>query len=637
MIYDGVREKQPIFITIQITIMKKISLLIVLLLSVSVFSQRQMESLDRGIIAIKDKGHFFVSWRVLGTDSDDLAFNLYRKSGAQKAVLLNEKSITGATNFVDTKANSKEENTWFVKTVLKGKESEVLGSFTIPANASAKQYLSIKLREIEGYAANDVSVGDLNGDGKYDLIVHMTGKGHDNSQTGITDPPIFQAYTLDGIFLWQINLGKNIREGAHYTQFMVYDLDGDGIAELVCKTADGTTDSQGNVVGDASKDWVDRDPDSKTYGKILKGPEYLSVFDGKTGKLVTTVDYIPQRGDLAGWGGRGGSGGNDTKGNRMDRFIACIAYLDGIHPSVVMCRGYYGRTVLAAWDFKNKILTSRWTFDSKDAENPYSGMGNHNLTVADVDNDGKDEIIYGSMCVDDNGEGLYTTGFRHGDAIHVSDLDLDIPGLEVFGIHEIENGTTGPGVTLFSAKDGKVLFTGSINEDVGRGVADNIDPTRKGAQCWWSGSPYLHDMKGNTIGKAPSSTNFLIYWDGDTSRELLNSNYIDKYNFGRLFTAEGAVSNNGTKSTPALSADILGDWREELILRSEDNKELRIYSTTIPTNVRQYTLMHDPQYRLSIAWQNVGYNQPPHTSFYMGAAMEPAPKPNIVLVKIQDN
>ncbi|WP_264522521.1 rhamnogalacturonan lyase [Flavobacterium sp. N2469] len=504
-------------------------------------------------------------------------------------------------------------------------------------NASDKQYLSIKLKEIEGYTANDVSTGDLNGDGKYDLIVHMTGKGHDNSQTGITDPPIFQAYTLEGTFLWQINLGKNIREGAHYTQFMVYDLDGDGIAELVCKTADGTTDSRGNVVGDASKDWVDRDPDSKTYGKILKGPEYLSVFDGRTGRLVTTVDYIPQRGDLAGWGGRGGSGGNDTKGNRMDRFIACIAYLDGIHPSVVMCRGYYGRTVLAAWDFKNKKLISRWTFDSKDAENPYSGMGNHNLTVADVDNDGKDEIIYGSMCVDDNGQGLYTTGFRHGDAIHVSDLDLDIPGLEVFGIHEIENGTTGPGVTLFSAKDGKVLFTSSLNEDVGRGVADNIDPTRKGAQCWWSGSPYLHDMKGNNIGKAPSSTNFLIYWDGDTSRELLNSNYIDKYNFGRLFTAEGAVSNNGTKSTPALSADILGDWREELILRSEDNKELRIYSTTIPTNVRQYTLMHDPQYRLSIAWQNVGYNQPPHTSFYMGAAMEPAPKPNIVLVKFQDN
>src|SRR5690606_19975529 len=180
-----------------------------------------------------------------------------------------------------------------------------------------------------------------------------------------------------------------------------------------------------------------------------------------------------------------------------------------------------------------------------------------------------------------------------------------------------------------------VLFTGSVNEDVGRGVADNIDPELRGAQFWWAGSPDLYDMKGKVVGKAPSSANFLIYWDGDTSREILNSNYIEKYNKGRLFTATGAVSNNGTKSTPALSADILGDWREELILRSEDNKELRIYSTTIPTNHRQYTLMHDPQYRLSIAWQNVGYNQPPHTSFYMGKDMKPAPKPNIVLVSVK--
>lgn len=610
----------------------KILVTLFLLSGSNLFAQRQMESLDRGVIAIKDKGQFFISWRVLGTDANDLAFNLYRKSGAKKAVKLNGKPITGATNFIDTKANPKEENIWFVKTVLKGKETEAKGSFTIPASSLDKDYLSIAIKQVEGYIPNDLSTGDLDGDGRYDLVVHMTGKGHDNSHTGITDPPIFQAYTLEGKFLWQISLGKNIREGAHYTQFMVYDLDGDGIAELVCKTADGTTDSQGNVVGDASKDWVERDPQSPVYGKILKGPEYLSVFDGRTGKLVTTTNYIPERGDLAGWGGHGGSGGNDTKGNRIDRFTACVAYLDGIHPSVVMCRGYYGRTVLAAFDFKNKKLTSRWVFDSKDAENPYSGMGNHGLTVADVDNDGKDEIIYGSMCVDDNGKGLYTTGFRHGDALHVSDLDLDVPGLEAFGIHEIENKTTGPGVAVFSAADGKVLFTDSLNEDVGRGVADNIDPTRKGAQCWWSGSPFLYDMKGNKIGDAPKSINFLIYWDGDTSRELLNSNYIDKYGKGRLFTATGTVSNNGTKSTPALSADILGDWREELILRSEDNKELRIYSTTIPTDVKQYTLMHDPQYRLSIAWQNVGYNQPPHTGFYFGSGMQPAPKPNIVLV-----
>ena len=605
---------------------------LLLLTGFSVFGQRQMENLDRGIIAINQSGKFFISWRVLGTDSDDLAFNLYRKSGIQKAVLLNKKPITGATNFLDETANPKEENTWFVKTVLKGKEIDAKGSFSIAANTGIKDCLSIPLKAKEGYIANDISVGDLNGDGKYELVVHMTGIGHDNSHQGLTDPPILQAYTLEGKFLWEINLGKNIREGAHYTQFMVYDLDGDGIAEIVCKTADGSVDGVGKVIGDASKDWRDIDEKSRTFGKILKGPEYLTIFDGRAGNAINTVDYIPERGDLAGWGGRGGNGGNDSNGNRVDRFTACIAYLDGVHPSVVMCRGYYGRTVLAAWDFKDKKLTSRWVFDSKDGDNPYSGMGNHGLSVADVDGDAKDEIMYGSMCVDDDGKGFYTTGFRHGDALHVSDLDPEIPGLEAFGIHEIEEGTKGPGVTLFSAINGKTLFTAEPDKDIGRGVADNIDNTRVGAQMWWSGASFLYDIKGNQIGEAPQSINFLIYWDGDTSRELLNSNYIDKYGKGRVFTAQGAQSNNGTKSTPGLSADILGDWREELILRSTDNKELRIYSTIIPTNVRQYTLMHDPQYRLSVAWQNVGYNQPPHTGFYMGFGMKPAPRPNIFLV-----
>ncbi|MEO8253696.1 MAG: rhamnogalacturonan lyase [Flavobacterium sp.] len=612
--------------------MKKYFLaLLVFQLSLTLFSQRQMESLDRGLIAIKENGHFYISWRVLGTDTDTLAFNLYRKSGNKNPILLNEKPITGATNLIDNKANPTENNTWFVKTVLDGIEKEAKGSFTLKANSPDKNYLSIPLKTIEGYTPNDLSVGDLDGDGRYELILHMTSQGKDNSFKGLTDPPIFQAYTLDGKFLWEINLGKNIREGAHYTQFMVYDLDGDGMAELVCKTADGTTDSANNVVGDATKDWRDLNPKSATYGKILQGPEYLSVFDGKTGKLVTTVPYIPERGNIGKWGGKGGNGKNDNTGNRVDRFTACIAYLDGIHPSVVMCRGYYGRIVMAAWDFKDKKLTSRWVFDSKDGNNPFSGMGNHGLSVADVDNDGKDEIIFGSMVVDDDRKGLYTTGFRHGDALHVSDLDPEIPGQEVFGVHEIEEGTKGPGVTLFSAANGKVLFTAMQDEDVGRGVADNIDSTRIGAQMWWSGSKFLYDIKGNKIGEAPKSANFLIYWDADASREILNSNYIDKFGKGRIFTAEGASANNGTKSTPALSADILGDWREELILRSNDNSELRIYSTTIPTTIRQYTLMHDSQYRLAIAWQNVGYNQPPHTSFYMGKGMKPAPKPNIKL------
>ncbi|MFC5284493.1 rhamnogalacturonan lyase [Pedobacter alpinus] len=606
--------------------------LLVLFCSCASLAQRQMEYLDRGLIAVKENnGKVFVSWRVLGTDLDGIAFNLYRKSGEQSPIKLNENPITGATNFIDFKADSNVNNSYFVKSILKNKETEEAGSFTIAAKAPIQQYLAIKLKSIAGYQPNDVSVGDLDGDGQYDIVLHQAGRGRDNASTGLTDPPIFQAYKLDGTLLWEINLGKNIREGAHYTQFMVYDLDGDGIAEFACKTADGTKDAKGTVIGDATKNWVDTDPRSRTFGKIITGPEYFTVFSGKTGAALATTDYIPSRGNIGEWGGLGGNGRNDNTGNRVDRFTACVAYLDGVRPSVVMCRGYYGRTVLAAYDFRDGKLTTRWVFDSENAANPYSGMGNHNISVADVDQDGKDEIIFGAMVVDDNGKGLFTTGFRHGDAIHVSDLDPEIPGQEVFGVHEIEDGTKGPGVVLYAATDGKVLFTAQDNTDVGRGVAANIDTTRVGAQMWWSGGNGLYDIKGNKIGPNPSSVNFLIHWDGDASRELLNSNNIDKYGKGRIFTATGASSNNGSKSTPALSADILGDWREELILRSTDNTELRIYSTTIPTVIKQYTLMHDAQYRLGIAWQNVGYNQPPHTSFYMGKGMKPAPKPNIKL------
>lgn len=596
--------------------------------TVPLFAQRQMEKLDRGVIAIRQNSDsVYVGWRMLGTDADDIVFNLYRKTGNNPAVKLNHDPIIRSTNFVDVGVKFDLPNSYFVKPVLKGHELEASKAFTLIAKAPVRQYLTIPLRTPEGYSPNDASVGDLDGDGEYEIVLHQTGRSRDNSSNGPTDPPIFQAYKLDGTFLWEINLGKNIREGAHYTQFMVYDLDGDGIAEMVCKTADGTVDGKGKVIGDATKDW------RNANGKILDGPEFLTVFSGKTGEALATTDYIPARGNVGAWGGKGGNGKNDNTGNRADRFNACVAYLDGIHPSVVMCRGYYGRTVLAAWDWRNGKLTSRWVFDSKDAKNPFSGQGNHNLTVADVDGDGKDEIIYGSMCVDDNGKGLYTTGLRHGDAIHVSDLDPEHPGLEVFGIHEIEEGTKGPGVAVYDAKTGEILWKGSPDEDVGRGVADNIDNTRYGAQMWWSGSNGLYDIKGNRIGDQPRSTNFVIYWDGDLSRELLDANHIDKYNGGRLFTADGAVSNNGTKSTPALSADIFGDWREELILRSYDNQSLRIYTTTIPTEHRNYTLMHDPQYRLSIAWQNDGYNQPPHTGFYFGFGMKKAPKPNIVLIE----
>ena len=605
-----------------------LSLLFLLFSTAAVFGQRQMEKLGRGVVALrKGDDAVYVGWRLLGTDPDNISFNLYRKSGSKKKVRVNKLPITKTTDFADTESDPGQINAYSVRPIINGAEQMESIPFLIPANDPVKGYLSIPLKTPDGYTPNDISAGDLDGDGEYEIILHQTGRAHDNSHNGYTDPAIFQAYRMDGTLLWEINLGKNIREGAHYTQFMVYDLDGDGLAEFACKTADGTTDGKGKVIGDAMKDW------RNANGKILSGPEYFTVFNGKTGEAMATTDYIPGRGKTSGWGGRGGNGGNDNDGNRVDRFTACIAYLDGKRPSIVMCRGYYGRTVLAAWDWRGGKLISRWVFDTKDGSNPYSGMGNHNLSVADLDNDGKDEIIYGSMCVDDNGKGLYTTGFRHGDAIHVSDLDPQHPGLEVFGVHEIEEGTKGPGAVLYDAKTGTVLWRGSEDEDVGRGVAENIDPSLTGAQLWYSGSDGLLDIKGKRVGEPPPSTNFLIWWDGDLSRELLDGNHIDKYKGGRLLTATGCVSNNGSKANPALSADLIGDWREEVIFRTEDNRELRVYSTTIPSQHRLYTLMHDPQYRLSIAWQNVGYNQPPHTSFYLGKGMKKAPQPNIITIK----
>lgn len=591
-------------------------------------AQRQMEKLGRGLIAVRQSADsIYIGWRMLGTDPADLAFNLYRQTGSGVAVKLNHTPLTESTNYIDPNAPATAINAYYVKPLLKGVEQPASESFKLLANAPVQQYLTVPLRTPKGYAPNDISVGDLDGDGEYDIVLHQTGRGRDNSADGLTDPPVFQAYKTDGTFLWEINLGKNIREGAHYTQFMVYDLDGDGIAELACKTADGTIDGTGKVIGDVSKDWRDAN------GRILSGPEFFTIFNGRTGGAMASTDYIPARGKIGGWGGRGGNGKNDSSGNRVDRFTAGIAYLDGIHPSVVMCRGYYGRSVLAAWDWRNGKLTSRWVFDSKDGKDPYSGMGNHGLSVADVDGDGKDEIIYGSMCVDDNGKGLYTTGLRHGDALHVTDLDPERPGLEVFGVHEIEEGTKGPGAAVFAAGTGEILWRGSEDGDVGRGVADNIDPSRKGAQMWWSGSKGLYDIKGNRVGDQPRSTNFLIWWDADLSRELLDGNHIDKYRGGRLLTANDCLSNNGSKSTPALSADLFGDWREEVIFRAADNQSLRIYTTTIPATNRTYTLMHDPQYRLSIAWQNVGYNQPPHPGFYFGYGMKQAPRPAITLVE----
>jgi len=597
-----------------------------MILAPTVQAQRQMERLDRGLVAVqRSDGTVYIGWRMLGTEPDSIAFNVYRDG-----TRANETPITDSTNFVDERGSA--DGVYTVCTLIDGMEATP----SRPATVWKQNYLTIPLRTPDGYRPNDASVGDLDGDGAYEIVLHQAGRSRDNAFRGVTDPPILEAYRLDGTFLWRINLGRNIREGAHYTQFMVYDLDGDGRAEVACKTADGTVDGVGKIIGDPNANWVNPD------GKILDGPEFFTVFDGQTGAALATAAYIPPRGDIGGWGGVGGNGSNDHSGNRVDRMLACVAYLDGTRPSVVMCRGYYGRSVLAAWDYRDGRLTSRWVFDSaKPGLEKYSGQGNHNLTVADVDADGRDEIVYGSMCVDDDGTGLYSTDLRHGDALHVSDLDPARGGLEVWGIHENEvvmpGYENGFGAAMFDAGTGEILWGKDPGRDVGRGVAADIDPRYPGAECWWSSPSVLCTAKGQEIGSRPRSQNFVLWWDGDLLRETLDGIRIAKWDWESgaeipLMTAEGCSSNNGSKSTPALSADLFGDWREEVMWRTRDGKELRIYTTTIPTAHRLYTPMHDPQYRLSIAWQNVAYNQPPHVGFFLGADMAPPPRPNIRLV-----
>ncbi len=596
-----------------------------------------LEKLQRGLVALKqENGQVFVSWRLLVTDPAATAFNLYRTNGDGAPRRLNSAPLAGPTSFVDENPGAGELR-YFVRPVLRGREYDPAPAFTLAADAPARAWLEIPLqRPADGvapdgatwtYSANDGSIGDVDGDGVHEFFIKWEpSNAKDNSQPGVTGPVYLDCYRLDGTLLWRIDLGRNIRAGAHYTQFIVYDFDGDGRAELACKTADGTIDGTGKVIGDAAADH--RNPG----GYILRGPEFLTVFDGLTGAAIDTVPYIPGRhpdtenptGDQLkeAWG--------DGYGNRVDRFLAGVASLDGKTASLIMARGYYTRSVVAAWDLRRGKLVSRWVFDSHagpEANRAYAGQGNHSLSVADVDGDGRDEIIYGAMTIDHNGRGLYSTRLHHGDALHVGDLDPTRPGLETFSPHEAPKGNGGIGTSFRDAKTGRILWSTPAERDVGRGVAFDIDPRHPGAEAWASNNGNLYNAKGAIISdKRPSSMNFAVWWDGDPLRELLDRTHINKWNWAdstetRLLTAEGCAHNNGTKANPVLSGDILGDWREEVVWRTEDSSALRIYVSTIPTPHRLVTLLHDRQYRFALAWQNVGYNQPPHPSFDMATRL----------------
>lgn len=600
----------------------------------------QMEQLDRGVVAVRTSADsVLVSWRYLRQDATDTEFDVYR-NGKRIAHVGNRQG----TYFMDYNPSRKKAK-YEVRTGSE-KKTKNRNLWVLPANAPTG-YIDIPLqhptgyKDVEGrdveYIANDASVADLDGDGQLEIILKWDpSNSRDNSQSGLTNNTFLDAYKLNGKHLWRIDLGRNIRSGAHYTQFMVYDLDGDGRAELVCKTGDGTKDGVGTVIGDPLADHrvgmeekgdedyhavnvrgelFRKDGKGKRGGFLNRGPEYLTVFDGRTGKAIHTVNYVPERGDLRGWG--------DNYANRSDRFLACVAYLDGIHPSVVMCRGYYTRTVLAAWDFDGRELRQRWVFDSNNEDRIYAGQGNHNLRVADVDGDGKDEITYGSMAIDDDGTGLYSTGMGHGDALHVTSfIPLD-DRLQVWDCHENKRD----GSELRDAATGKIIFQLPDHSDVGRCMAADVDASSPGVEMWSSRSGGIRNYKGELVDSlARIPVNMAVWWDGDLTREMLDHETVSKYiphehACRTLMQMYNCQFNNGTKSNPCLAADVVGDWREEVLVRTRDNKHLRLYISPMPTPYRFHTFLQDPVYRHSVTTQNVAYNQPTQVGFYFGAEL----------------
>ncbi len=582
-----------------------------------------VEFLDRGISAVNTGSGMLVSWRWLASDSDTAVFNLYRDG-----TLIYTSNSGDATCYLDKSGSA---NSVYKVESVSG--SAVLTSDVCTLRSSNSFFDIPTSPPGSGYTPNDCSVGDVDGDGVYEIFLKWDpSNSKDNSQSGTTGNVYIDCYKLDGTRLWRIDLGINIRAGAHYTQFYVADYDLDGKAEMTCKTSDGTKDGTGKVIGDSSKDY------RNSSGYILTGNEYYTLFDGETGAALDTVNYEPARGTVSSWG--------DSYGNRVDRFWGTVAYLDGVHPCVVTGRGYYTRMTATAYKVENKKLVKMWAFDTGNSSSAAGyGDGNHNSMAADVDGDGKQEVLTGATCIDDNGTVKWCTNQGHGDAMHVGDLDPSNPGLEEWICHEEK--ASGYGVSLVDCDNGAILYHENGSGDTGRCCADNVWAGNKGAECWGNknsaGETPVVNTSGTVLNCRRPAINFLSYWDGDLEREILDG-YTDSPatitkltgNAGSttlttLLSTDGYYTCNTTKGTPCLSADIFGDWREELIVRAANSNSIRIFCTTYDTNYRITTLMHDPQYRTQVSAQNTAYNQPPHPSFYLGSDQSLPARPDVTV------
>ncbi len=578
---------------------------------------RNMENLDRGVVATKTGDGVLVSWRRLATEPADTVFTLYRNK---------EKINEGAvTNFVDASGGVNDKYT----VVANGQMSDSVGVWE-------KGYLDIPLGEtpvsdvvrmdrngvyMGSYTPGDSTYGDLDGDGQYEIVMLWNpSDAKDAASGGQTGKVYMDAYKLDGTQLWRIDMGYNIRAGQHDTQLNVADFDGDGRAEVMVRTADGTVDGQGNIIGDASKgDTYEHSWAAMNGGKNLQGPLYVTCFDGETGKALDTIDYFPN--NSVGSMTASLSFGDDF-GNRSERYNSTIAYLDGQTPSAVFARGYYygknistpnGRTGCAAYSFKNGKLSMDWSFDTADSDkNEYIGQGNHQIEAGDVDGDGKDEILYGALTWDHDGSVLWCTFQEHGDAMHLGDFDPTQEGLEFMKAHEdyaaggapfVLNGSIlSPfitdktvfknsnaaasggasetehqwGITLQNAKTGEYYQIHNGIKDTGRAMIANIGYGDTWYVMWGAGSSGYWDNKGNELPDLKAAMNSRIYWTGDLQDELQDYKgagkeiTVTKWNdetkvFEEVFVGEGSHSINSTKGNPNLQADLFGDWREEIV------------------------------------------------------------------------
>jgi len=603
--------------------------LLMAMVSLANAAVRQMETLGRGMNATVLGGKsVYVNWRLLYSDPKGTGFNLYRSVNGAAATKLNSSVITKTTDWTDATVSTANANTYYVKPVVNGFELAASASLSLPANAPVRAYRPIALKTLNdtGYHCVHVYVGDLDGDGEYDFVVKRM-RTSDTLSTIKLD-----AYKNNGTFMWRVDLGPNIEKGnsTATSPVLVYDFNGDGKAEVWAKTGEGTTFGNGTKLGDLNGDGK-TDYRAATFYlyNVLSGPEYVSMIDGTTGKELARDNFIARGTDK-------GTDFGDSYGHRMNFIFTTVAFLDGVHPSIVMSRGVGDLLMkVQAWTYSTGTLSKVWYWENK---NRNGGVPNdlnfpdfHAIRALDLDGDGKDEISWGGGALKPTGTPLYGTILGHGDRFQIADIVPSRKGLECYAIQQLRSDFLG--AALYDATTGTMInkFYGTAVFDAARGEALDIDSNYAGMEMW-STFGGLRSAKGDSIAPLPNLPGLGIWWDGDLLREMLQgiggtgeSPAIEKYNstsktmarYNTLYNVAGSYNSRICYGgRPQLYGDIVGDWREEVVAENGAGDTLQIFSTTVPAGQRVPCLMQDPVYRNCV---NVkGYIQSTNLGYFLG-------------------